>query len=93
MTTMSVQTLSAIAQQLPSVVTTSSLCIAANAFGEILCPINDKISIIEASPFLSAPTLWSPKIGVLREIHPHRGLVLDFPSEEAISSDGDDDEE
>uniref|UniRef100_A0A915J9Y8 Uncharacterized protein n=1 Tax=Romanomermis culicivorax TaxID=13658 RepID=A0A915J9Y8_ROMCU len=37
--------------------------------------------------------LWSLKIGVLREVHPCAGLVIDFPGKESISSDDDDDQE
>uniref|UniRef100_A0A915J1T3 Uncharacterized protein n=1 Tax=Romanomermis culicivorax TaxID=13658 RepID=A0A915J1T3_ROMCU len=46
-----------------------------------------------ASPFPTATVPWCPKIGVLREVHPCRGLVIDFPGEEPLSSDDDDIEE
>uniref|UniRef100_A0A915KER4 Uncharacterized protein n=1 Tax=Romanomermis culicivorax TaxID=13658 RepID=A0A915KER4_ROMCU len=66
--------------------------LVANAFGETLRAINDDISIIEASPFPMASAPQSPKIGVLREVHLCRGLVIDFPGEEPILSDNDDKE-
>uniref|UniRef100_A0A915KX30 Uncharacterized protein n=1 Tax=Romanomermis culicivorax TaxID=13658 RepID=A0A915KX30_ROMCU len=83
------QMLAAIAQQQPLAAATNSLTEVANAFGEILCAINNDVSIIEASPFPMATALRSPKIGVLREVHPCVGLVIDFPGEEPISSDED----
>uniref|UniRef100_A0A915INY5 Uncharacterized protein n=1 Tax=Romanomermis culicivorax TaxID=13658 RepID=A0A915INY5_ROMCU len=64
----------------------------ANTFGEKLCAINDDVSVIEASPFPTATAPRSPKIGVLRQVHPWGRLVIDFPSEELISSDDDDEE-
>uniref|UniRef100_A0A915IS18 Uncharacterized protein n=1 Tax=Romanomermis culicivorax TaxID=13658 RepID=A0A915IS18_ROMCU len=76
------QTLAAIAQQQPVV----------NTFGEMLCAINDNVSIIEASPFPMATPLRSPKIGILREVHPCGGLVIDFPGEDQVSSDNNDKE-
>uniref|UniRef100_A0A915HIS3 Uncharacterized protein n=1 Tax=Romanomermis culicivorax TaxID=13658 RepID=A0A915HIS3_ROMCU len=36
----------------------------------MLRAVNDDVSIIEASPFQTATTPWSPKIGVLCEVHP-----------------------
>uniref|UniRef100_A0A915KS16 Uncharacterized protein n=1 Tax=Romanomermis culicivorax TaxID=13658 RepID=A0A915KS16_ROMCU len=81
------QRLVAIAQQQPVTATTNSLMEVANAFGETLRPVNDNVSIIEASPFLMATALLSPKIGVLCEVHPCGGLVIHFPGEEPISSD------
>uniref|UniRef100_A0A915IJA3 Uncharacterized protein n=1 Tax=Romanomermis culicivorax TaxID=13658 RepID=A0A915IJA3_ROMCU len=83
------QMLAVIAQQQPMAATTDLLTEAANAFGETLHAINDDLSIIEASPFLTATALQSPKIGVLREVHPCGGLVINFPGEEPISSDND----
>uniref|UniRef100_A0A915KI44 Uncharacterized protein n=1 Tax=Romanomermis culicivorax TaxID=13658 RepID=A0A915KI44_ROMCU len=77
------QTLAAIAQQQP----------VANAFGEPLRAINDVVSITEASPFPTATVSRSPKIGVLREVLPCGGLIIDFPGEDPVSSDDDDDEE
>uniref|UniRef100_A0A915L131 Uncharacterized protein n=1 Tax=Romanomermis culicivorax TaxID=13658 RepID=A0A915L131_ROMCU len=70
MTRTSVQTLSVIAQQQPLAAATDSPTVATNAFGEMLHAVNYNISIIETSPFPSATTPWSPKIGVLFEIHP-----------------------
>uniref|UniRef100_A0A915KJE5 Uncharacterized protein n=1 Tax=Romanomermis culicivorax TaxID=13658 RepID=A0A915KJE5_ROMCU len=70
MTTTGAQRLAAISQQQP----------VANAFGETLCAVNDDVSIIEASPFLMATAPQSLKIGVLREVHPCGGLVIDFPA-------------
>uniref|UniRef100_A0A915JLM7 Uncharacterized protein n=1 Tax=Romanomermis culicivorax TaxID=13658 RepID=A0A915JLM7_ROMCU len=61
------QTLVAIAQQQPVAAATNSLTEVANAFGETLRAFNDNISIIEASPFPTATTPRSPKIGILRE--------------------------
>uniref|UniRef100_A0A915JDA9 Uncharacterized protein n=1 Tax=Romanomermis culicivorax TaxID=13658 RepID=A0A915JDA9_ROMCU len=91
MTRMGVQTLSAIAQQQPMATTKLSPPVA-NAFGETLRAVNDDVSIMEASPFSMATTQRSPKIGVLREVHLCRGLVIDFPSENPVSSDNDDKE-
>uniref|UniRef100_A0A915IWV8 Uncharacterized protein n=1 Tax=Romanomermis culicivorax TaxID=13658 RepID=A0A915IWV8_ROMCU len=82
------QTLAVIVQQQPVAMANSPPSVA-NAFGETLRAVNDDISIIEASPFPTATTPWSPKIGVLRKVHPCRGLVIDFPSEDPVSSDDD----
>uniref|UniRef100_A0A915IM63 Uncharacterized protein n=1 Tax=Romanomermis culicivorax TaxID=13658 RepID=A0A915IM63_ROMCU len=90
-TTTGAQTLAAIAQ-LQSVAAAELPPTVANTFGETLPTINNNISIIEASPFLTATTLQSPKIGVLCEVHPCRDLVIHFPGEEPISSDEDDKE-
>uniref|UniRef100_A0A915L1I1 Uncharacterized protein n=1 Tax=Romanomermis culicivorax TaxID=13658 RepID=A0A915L1I1_ROMCU len=92
MMTTSAQMLSVIAQQQPSAATTNSPSVAANAFGETLCAINDDLSIMEASPFPTATAPLSPKIDVLLEVHPCGGLVLNFPGEEPISSDSNDKE-
>uniref|UniRef100_A0A915IU38 Uncharacterized protein n=1 Tax=Romanomermis culicivorax TaxID=13658 RepID=A0A915IU38_ROMCU len=81
-TTTGAQTLAGIAQQQ----------LVANAFGETLRTINDDVSIIEVSPFPMATAPRSPKIGVLREVHPCGGLVIDFPSEDLVSSDDDENE-
>uniref|UniRef100_A0A915KHY0 Uncharacterized protein n=1 Tax=Romanomermis culicivorax TaxID=13658 RepID=A0A915KHY0_ROMCU len=78
-TTTGAQTQMAIAQQQP----------VANAFEETLHAFNNDISIIEASPFPMATPPWSTKIGVLHEVHPCRGLVIDFPGEDLVSSDDD----
>uniref|UniRef100_A0A915KCN9 YrdC-like domain-containing protein n=1 Tax=Romanomermis culicivorax TaxID=13658 RepID=A0A915KCN9_ROMCU len=64
----------------------------ANAFGEMLPAINDNISIIELSPFPTATALQSPKIGILCAVHLCGGLVIDFPGEDPVSSDDDDEE-
>uniref|UniRef100_A0A915JYM3 Uncharacterized protein n=1 Tax=Romanomermis culicivorax TaxID=13658 RepID=A0A915JYM3_ROMCU len=64
----------------------------ANTFGETLPALNKDVSIIEASPFPMARALQSPKVGILREVNPCGGLVIDFPREEPISSDDDDEE-
>uniref|UniRef100_A0A915IFS7 Uncharacterized protein n=1 Tax=Romanomermis culicivorax TaxID=13658 RepID=A0A915IFS7_ROMCU len=77
------QTLAAIAQQQ----------LVANPFGEPLRAVSNGVSITEASPFPAATTPRSPKIGVLCEVHLCGGLVIDFPGEDPISSDDDDDEE
>uniref|UniRef100_A0A915I0Y1 Uncharacterized protein n=1 Tax=Romanomermis culicivorax TaxID=13658 RepID=A0A915I0Y1_ROMCU len=64
--------------------------VMANAFGSILFPVNDDVSIIKVSPFPMATTPQSRRIGVLHEVHPCRGLVINFPdNEEPISSDDD----
>uniref|UniRef100_A0A915HSK5 Uncharacterized protein n=1 Tax=Romanomermis culicivorax TaxID=13658 RepID=A0A915HSK5_ROMCU len=76
------QTLAAIAQQHPVAATKPGPTVA-NIFGETLRPVNDEVSIIEALPFLS------PKIGILWQVYPCEGLVIDFPSKEPISSDDD----
>uniref|UniRef100_A0A915KYV2 Uncharacterized protein n=1 Tax=Romanomermis culicivorax TaxID=13658 RepID=A0A915KYV2_ROMCU len=77
------QTLAAIAQQQPVAVAKSPTKVT-NAFGETLRALNDYVSIIEASPFPTATAPQTPKIGVLCEVHPCRGLVIDFPGEEPI---------
>uniref|UniRef100_A0A915IKI1 C3H1-type domain-containing protein n=1 Tax=Romanomermis culicivorax TaxID=13658 RepID=A0A915IKI1_ROMCU len=82
MTTTGAQTLAVIAPQQP----------VTNTFGETLPAVNDDVSIIEASPFRTAPASQSPKIGVLRKVHPWGGLVIDFPGEDPVSSDNDDKE-
>uniref|UniRef100_A0A915L6E6 Uncharacterized protein n=1 Tax=Romanomermis culicivorax TaxID=13658 RepID=A0A915L6E6_ROMCU len=73
------QMLAVIAQRQPVAAVTNLLTEVANAFGETLCTINDDVSIIEASPFRPATASQSPKIGVLREVHPCEGLVIDLP--------------
>uniref|UniRef100_A0A915HXB9 Uncharacterized protein n=1 Tax=Romanomermis culicivorax TaxID=13658 RepID=A0A915HXB9_ROMCU len=80
------QTLEAIAQQQP-VAAAKQPPTVANAFGGMLHAINDDISIIEASPFPMATAPQSPKIGILCEVHPCGGLVIDFPGKELIVSD------
>uniref|UniRef100_A0A915HKQ8 Uncharacterized protein n=1 Tax=Romanomermis culicivorax TaxID=13658 RepID=A0A915HKQ8_ROMCU len=77
------QRLAVIAQQQP----------LANAFGEPLRAVNNAVNVTEVSPFPTATVPRSPKMGVLREVHPCRGLVIDFPGEEPLSSDDDDIEE
>uniref|UniRef100_A0A915HRQ5 Uncharacterized protein n=1 Tax=Romanomermis culicivorax TaxID=13658 RepID=A0A915HRQ5_ROMCU len=57
------------------------------AVHETLCPVIVDVSIIEESPFPMAVASWSPKLGILREIHPCGGLVIDFPGQEPISAD------
>uniref|UniRef100_A0A915KRN5 Uncharacterized protein n=1 Tax=Romanomermis culicivorax TaxID=13658 RepID=A0A915KRN5_ROMCU len=64
----------------------------ANPFGETLPAVNEDVSIIESSPFPRANAPLSLKIGVLCKVHPCRGLVIDFPEEELISSENDDEE-
>uniref|UniRef100_A0A915HPA6 Uncharacterized protein n=1 Tax=Romanomermis culicivorax TaxID=13658 RepID=A0A915HPA6_ROMCU len=81
-TTTGAQTLAVIAQQQP----------VANAFGEMLRAIKDDVSIIKASPFPRATAPQSPKIGVLHEVRICGGLVIDFPGEDPVSSDDDDEE-
>uniref|UniRef100_A0A915JQL7 Uncharacterized protein n=1 Tax=Romanomermis culicivorax TaxID=13658 RepID=A0A915JQL7_ROMCU len=62
----SVQTLLAIAQQLPpAAASTSSPTLETTAFGETLHPVDNDISIIEVSPFPWATAWWSLKIGIL----------------------------
>uniref|UniRef100_A0A915I6P2 Uncharacterized protein n=1 Tax=Romanomermis culicivorax TaxID=13658 RepID=A0A915I6P2_ROMCU len=85
------QTLAAIAQQQP-VATTKPLPPVANAFGEMLRTVNDDVSIIEASPFPTATAPRSLKIGVLCEVYPCSGLVMDFPGQDPALSDDDDEE-
>uniref|UniRef100_A0A915I040 Uncharacterized protein n=1 Tax=Romanomermis culicivorax TaxID=13658 RepID=A0A915I040_ROMCU len=77
------QTLATIAQQQP----------VTNAFGEPLHAVNNDISIIEAWPFPMATVPRSPKIGVLRKVHLCGGLTIDFPGEDPVSSNDDDDQE
>uniref|UniRef100_A0A915I2L3 Uncharacterized protein n=1 Tax=Romanomermis culicivorax TaxID=13658 RepID=A0A915I2L3_ROMCU len=48
-----------------------------NIFGEPLRAIGNNVSVIEASPFPTATVSQSPKIGVLRKVHPCGGLVID----------------
>uniref|UniRef100_A0A915KHC5 Uncharacterized protein n=1 Tax=Romanomermis culicivorax TaxID=13658 RepID=A0A915KHC5_ROMCU len=76
-----------IAQQQPVATVTNSPTKVANTFGEMLCAINNEVSIIEASPFPMATTPRSLKIGVLHEVHMCGGMVIDFPGEERILSD------
>uniref|UniRef100_A0A915KWE2 Uncharacterized protein n=1 Tax=Romanomermis culicivorax TaxID=13658 RepID=A0A915KWE2_ROMCU len=83
------QMLSAIVQQQPLATVTNSPTQVANAFGETLHAINDDVSIIEALPFLMATIPQSPKIGVLHEVHQCGGLVINFPGEEPILWDDD----
>uniref|UniRef100_A0A915K781 Uncharacterized protein n=1 Tax=Romanomermis culicivorax TaxID=13658 RepID=A0A915K781_ROMCU len=64
-----------------------------NAFGEPLCAVSDNVSVTQASPFLRATVPRFPKIGLLRQVHPCGGLVIDFPGEDPVLSDDDDDEE
>uniref|UniRef100_A0A915HNP3 Uncharacterized protein n=1 Tax=Romanomermis culicivorax TaxID=13658 RepID=A0A915HNP3_ROMCU len=80
---MGAQTLAAIAQQQP----------VANPFGELLRAISNNVSVTKVSPFPTTTVRRSPKIGVLRKVYPCGGLVIDFPGEDLISSDDDDDEE
>uniref|UniRef100_A0A915L6H9 Uncharacterized protein n=1 Tax=Romanomermis culicivorax TaxID=13658 RepID=A0A915L6H9_ROMCU len=91
MTTTGAQTLAAIAQQQP-VAAAKVRPQVANPYGETLRTVSNDVSVIEASPFPMATTPQSLKIGVLHEVHPCGGLVIDFPSEEPISSDNDDEE-
>uniref|UniRef100_A0A915IBY3 Uncharacterized protein n=1 Tax=Romanomermis culicivorax TaxID=13658 RepID=A0A915IBY3_ROMCU len=49
-------------------------------------------SALKALPFPMATAPRSPKIGVLREVHPCGGLVIDFPGEDSVSSDDNDEE-
>uniref|UniRef100_A0A915J732 Uncharacterized protein n=1 Tax=Romanomermis culicivorax TaxID=13658 RepID=A0A915J732_ROMCU len=65
----------------------------ANACQEPSPAANNTINVTEASPFPVATVPRSPKIGVLREVHPCGGLVIDFPGEELVSSDDDEVEE
>uniref|UniRef100_A0A915JSF4 Uncharacterized protein n=1 Tax=Romanomermis culicivorax TaxID=13658 RepID=A0A915JSF4_ROMCU len=55
--------------------------------------VNNAVNLTEASQFPMATVPRSLKIGVFREVHPCRGLVIDFPGEEPVSSDNDDIEE
>uniref|UniRef100_A0A915IE74 Uncharacterized protein n=1 Tax=Romanomermis culicivorax TaxID=13658 RepID=A0A915IE74_ROMCU len=64
----------------------------ATAFKEMLRAINDDVSIIEALPFPMATAPRSPKIGVLRKAHPCGNLVMDFPGEDPVSLDDNDEE-
>uniref|UniRef100_A0A915IYK8 Uncharacterized protein n=1 Tax=Romanomermis culicivorax TaxID=13658 RepID=A0A915IYK8_ROMCU len=79
-TTTGAQALAAIAQQQPVAAATNLPTEVAKAFGETLGTVKDNISIIEVSPFPTATALRSPKIGVLPEVHPCGGLVMDFPA-------------
>uniref|UniRef100_A0A915IY79 Uncharacterized protein n=1 Tax=Romanomermis culicivorax TaxID=13658 RepID=A0A915IY79_ROMCU len=64
---------------------TNWLTVMANAFGEMLCPVNDDVSIIKVSPFPMA-TAHNP--GGL--VFFMKGLVINFPDdEEPISLDDD----
>uniref|UniRef100_A0A915I0B9 Uncharacterized protein n=1 Tax=Romanomermis culicivorax TaxID=13658 RepID=A0A915I0B9_ROMCU len=56
------------------------------AIDETLHPVNDDISIIGESLFPSTTALQPPKVGILQEIYPSGGLVIDFPCKELISS-------
>uniref|UniRef100_A0A915I0N8 Uncharacterized protein n=1 Tax=Romanomermis culicivorax TaxID=13658 RepID=A0A915I0N8_ROMCU len=85
------QTLAAIAQQQPAVATNLSHLVV-NAFGETLRAVNHDVSIIEALPFPTATAPQSLKIGNLHEVHLCGGSVIDFPCEEQVSSDDDDEE-
>uniref|UniRef100_A0A915LD90 Uncharacterized protein n=1 Tax=Romanomermis culicivorax TaxID=13658 RepID=A0A915LD90_ROMCU len=85
------QTLAVIVQQQPVAVAKPPPSVA-NAFGGTLRAVNDDVSIIEASPFPTATAPWSPKIGVLRKVHPCGGLGIDFPSEDPVLSDDDEEE-
>uniref|UniRef100_A0A915JBJ8 Uncharacterized protein n=1 Tax=Romanomermis culicivorax TaxID=13658 RepID=A0A915JBJ8_ROMCU len=81
----------------PSTMMTGAQTLAAvqspqNIFGETLRAVNDNVSVIETSRFLTATAQRSPKIGVLGKVHPCGGLVINFPGEEPISSDDDDEE-
>uniref|UniRef100_A0A915HIM6 Uncharacterized protein n=1 Tax=Romanomermis culicivorax TaxID=13658 RepID=A0A915HIM6_ROMCU len=91
MTTTGTQTLAAIAQQQP-VADAKLPPTVANAFGDMLHALNHNVRVMEALPFRMATTPGSPKIGVLRQVHPCRGLVIDFPGQEPISSDDDGEE-
>uniref|UniRef100_A0A915KMP2 Uncharacterized protein n=1 Tax=Romanomermis culicivorax TaxID=13658 RepID=A0A915KMP2_ROMCU len=62
------------------------------AVNETLRRVNEDVSIIEESPFPTAVPPRLPKVGILREIHPCGGLVIDFPGHEPISSDSDEEE-
>uniref|UniRef100_A0A915L777 Secreted protein n=1 Tax=Romanomermis culicivorax TaxID=13658 RepID=A0A915L777_ROMCU len=86
------QTLLAITQQLPPAATTSSPTVEATAVEDTLHSVNDDVSIIKASRFQSATAPLSPKVGILHQIHPSGGPVIDFPSEEPISSDSEEEE-
>uniref|UniRef100_A0A915KNB7 Uncharacterized protein n=1 Tax=Romanomermis culicivorax TaxID=13658 RepID=A0A915KNB7_ROMCU len=57
---------------------------------QLLPAVNNAVNITEASPFPTATVPQSLKIGVLREVHPCGDLVIDFPTEEPVSSDDDD---
>uniref|UniRef100_A0A915L5M6 Uncharacterized protein n=1 Tax=Romanomermis culicivorax TaxID=13658 RepID=A0A915L5M6_ROMCU len=90
-TTTGAQTLVAIAQQQP-VAAVKPLPPVTNTFGEMLRAINDNVSTIEVSLFPTVTAPWSPKIGVLWEVHLCGGLVIDSPSEDLVLSDDDDEE-
>uniref|UniRef100_A0A915J3D5 Uncharacterized protein n=1 Tax=Romanomermis culicivorax TaxID=13658 RepID=A0A915J3D5_ROMCU len=70
MRTTGAQMLEVIAQQQPLAAATNSRTEVAKAFGEMLRAVNNDVSIIEASLFARTTAPRSPKIGVLREIHP-----------------------
>uniref|UniRef100_A0A915JQE4 Secreted protein n=1 Tax=Romanomermis culicivorax TaxID=13658 RepID=A0A915JQE4_ROMCU len=91
-TTTGAQTLAVIAQQQLVAAAINLPTEVANAFGEMLCAVNDNISILEASPFLMATAPQFPEIGVLCKVHLCGGLIIDFPGEEPISSNDDDEE-
>uniref|UniRef100_A0A915K8D0 Uncharacterized protein n=1 Tax=Romanomermis culicivorax TaxID=13658 RepID=A0A915K8D0_ROMCU len=90
--TTSAQILSVIAQPQPLAAVTESRTEVANAFGDMLRPVNDEVGIMEMWSFPIATTPQSLKIGVHPEVHPCRGLVMDFPAEERILSDSNDEE-
>uniref|UniRef100_A0A915KC27 Uncharacterized protein n=1 Tax=Romanomermis culicivorax TaxID=13658 RepID=A0A915KC27_ROMCU len=90
-TTTGAQTLAVIAQQ-QLLAAARSRTKVTNVFGETLRSVNDDVSVIEASLFPMATAPQSLKIGVLGEIHPCGGLIIDLPGEELISSDDDNEE-
>uniref|UniRef100_A0A915J1B5 Uncharacterized protein n=1 Tax=Romanomermis culicivorax TaxID=13658 RepID=A0A915J1B5_ROMCU len=85
----SAQMLSASAQPQPLAPATNSLTEVANAFEETLRALKDDISIMDALPFPTATAPQSQKIGILHEVHLCRGLVINFPCKEPISSKDD----
>uniref|UniRef100_A0A915JPK4 Uncharacterized protein n=1 Tax=Romanomermis culicivorax TaxID=13658 RepID=A0A915JPK4_ROMCU len=86
------QTAPATAQSISPAAATESPVIKPMAINEIMCSVNEDVSIIEESPFPKATALRSPKVGILWEIHPCRGLVINFHIQELISSDSDEEE-
>uniref|UniRef100_A0A915IG01 Uncharacterized protein n=1 Tax=Romanomermis culicivorax TaxID=13658 RepID=A0A915IG01_ROMCU len=62
------------------------------AVDKTLGPVNEDVSIVEEFPFPRAVPPRSRKVGILREIHLCGGLILDFPGQEPISSDSDEEE-
>uniref|UniRef100_A0A915JQ14 Uncharacterized protein n=1 Tax=Romanomermis culicivorax TaxID=13658 RepID=A0A915JQ14_ROMCU len=62
------------------------------AVNKIMHPVNEDVSIIEESPFLMATALQPPNVGLLCEIHQCEGLVINFPSQELISSNSNKEE-